>query len=178
MGDEAAGPIAHLLPVPDPGSGTGDDDDPLGDLRRDIRSARGRSVVVETTSAGWGDAGAAPRRDWVPSRLGPAPPAALADLRRDTFVAVLSAAGCPPALFDPGGTAQGQRESWRRFGAGTVLPLARMLAHELTAKLETDIRLRFDDLAAADTVGKSAVYRNLRGAGMDDDEARRLAGLA
>ena len=49
LADEAGGPVAQLLPVPQDG---GDDfeDDPLAMLRKDIRDARGKALLVETHS--------------------------------------------------------------------------------------------------------------------------------
>ena len=71
LADEAAGPLAQLLAIPADG---GDDsvEDPLKMLRADISGARGKALMLETTSAAW-DTGkaAAPQRDWKPERLGP-----------------------------------------------------------------------------------------------------------
>ena len=73
LADEAAGPLAQLLAVPQDG-GDGEDDDPLAPLKADIARARGKALIVETTAAGWGESqSAAPRRDWQASRLGPRP---------------------------------------------------------------------------------------------------------
>ena len=71
LADEAGGPIAQLLAIPDDGGDAGDDD-PLKLLKADLRTARGKALLLETTHAGWGDGrSAAPQRDWSPSRLGP-----------------------------------------------------------------------------------------------------------
>ena len=68
LGDESAGPLAKLLPIPTDG-GDGGDDDPLKMVKRDIAGARGRALLLETTSAGYGDGRpAAPQRDWIASR--------------------------------------------------------------------------------------------------------------
>ena len=86
---------------------------------------------------------AAPRRDWVANRLGPSPPDALVRVADAAFTRMLAACGTPPALFDDSdGTAQ--RESFRRYLHATVTPLATILAHELTARLEVEVRLSFD----------------------------------
>lgn len=66
LGDETAGPLAQLLPVPqDPAAPDGDlegDGDPLAQLRADVAAARGRGLLVETTAAGFGAmAGPSPR---------------------------------------------------------------------------------------------------------------------
>ena len=94
------------------------------------------------------------------------PPESMATIRRDTFEAVLAACGTPPSLFvDSDGTSQ--REALRRWHLGTVLPLARLVEHELTEKLETDVWLKFDnyplDLAGRRS-GVSKVGRRRRGA--------------
>ena len=65
LGDEMAGPLAQLLAVPHDG-GDGEAGDELAMLKRDIGSARGRALLVETTSAGWGDGASA---SCPPSRL-------------------------------------------------------------------------------------------------------------
>ena len=56
LGEETGGRVAHLLPVPQDG-GDGTDDDPLKGLKADIAAASGSTVLVETTSAGWGEGG-------------------------------------------------------------------------------------------------------------------------
>ena len=56
---------------------------------------------------------------------------------------MLAACGCSPALFDDSdGTSK--REALRQWHLGTVKPLARLLEAELSAKLETRVRLNFD----------------------------------
>ena len=78
LGYEARGPVGHLLPTPAGPDTDDEDEDPLGDLRRDIANLRGAAALVETTSSAWGEGSlAAPRRDWMPSRIGPNPPAPL-----------------------------------------------------------------------------------------------------
>lgn len=74
LADEAGGPLAQLLAVSRDG-GDGSDDDPLAELKADIRAARGKALLVETTAAGWGEGRtAAPPGDWRSSRFGPMPP--------------------------------------------------------------------------------------------------------
>ena len=78
LADEAQGPLAQLLAVPSDG-GDDSEDDPLKLLKADVRTARGKALLVETTAAGWGEGmSSAPRRDWQASRLGPSPPDTLA----------------------------------------------------------------------------------------------------
>ena len=175
LADESAGPLAQLLAVPQDG-GDASDADPLASLKADVRTARGKALLVETVAAGWGEGvTAAPRRDWQASRLGPDPPEALAEIRRDTFEAVLAATGTPPSLFvDSDGTSQ--REAVRRWHLGTVLPLARILEAELTAKLEADVRLRFDAYPM-DLAGRAQAFQKLVAGGVPVSEALATAGL-
>ena len=99
LADEAQGPLAQLIAVPSDGGDDGDDD-PLKILKADIRQARGKALLLETSAAAWGEGRtAAPARDWQASRLGPMPPESMATIRKDAFEAVLAAGGTPPSLF-------------------------------------------------------------------------------
>lgn len=173
LGDEAAGPIAQVVPIPqDPG----DDDDPLATLRADITKARGKAVLTETTSAGWGEGQAsAPHRDWIANRLGPAPPGAFVTAAEDAFARMVAACGCNVSLFtDADGTAQ--REAWRRWHLGTVEPMAKLLAHELTVRLETTVTLRLDKYPT-DLAGRASAFKALVTGGMDVTQAAAVSGL-
>lgn len=175
LADEAKGPLAQLLAVPADG-GDGGDEDPLAMLKADIAAARGKALLVETTAAGYGEGRtAAPARDWVASRLGPAPPEGIVQAADMAFSRVLAATGTPPSLYvDADGTAQ--REAVRRWHLGTVLPLARLVEHELTAKLETPVKLRFDTYAM-DMVSRSQVVAKLTAAGVALPVALTAVGL-
>ena len=164
LADEAAGPIAQLLAIPADG-GDGETDDPLAKLKGDIAKARGRAAFVETTASAWGEGrDAAPRRDWVASRLGPNPPAALVELRQAAFAATLAACGSSVALFDDAdGTSK--REALRQWHMTTVRPIARLIEAELTQKLGTMIRLAFDPYAL-DMVSRAQVIQKLTMAGV------------
>ena len=177
LADEAGGPVAQLLPVPQDG-GDGADGDPLAGLKTDIKDAAGKAVLVETMAAGWGEgAVAAPRADWKQARLGPMPPDAMVKLADSAFSRVLAAAGVPPSLFvdDADGTAQ--REGLRRYHMGVVVPMARLLEAELSEKLGAAVRLKFDrypmDLVArAQTLAKLAAVE-----GISPELALELSGM-
>lgn len=143
LADEAGGPVAQLLAVPQDG-GNGGDEDPLAALKGDLGKARGKALLIETVAAGWGEGrSAAPARDWQQSRLGPAPTEHGVELARDAFDRVLAACGASPALFDDSdGTSK--REAQRQFFLGCVQPLARILERELSDKFGVPVRLRFD----------------------------------
>ena len=148
LADESSGPIANLLAVPDSASGENSDGDPavdpLGALSGDIKNARGRALLMETTASGWGEGrSSAPKKDLVPSRLGPAPGAALVQLRADAQDAILSACGVGSSMFAPDAPGTAQREAMRRFHLTTLLSIARSLSAELSSKLEAAISLGF-----------------------------------
>ena len=175
LADEMSGPIAQLLAIPQDG---GDDeaDDPLAMLKTDIRTARGKSLLLETTAAGWAEGkSAAPQKDWRPERLGPHPPEAMEKIREGAFRAVLAATGTPPSMFiSDDGTAQ--REALRRWHQNLVLPMARILERELTEKLEVEIRLRFDAYPL-DLQGRAVSFNKLVQAGMTPEKALQVSGL-
>ena len=180
LANEAGGPTAQLLPIPGDGKRNNPENDnqidPQAELRADIAAAKGKPVMLETTATGWGDGpGAAPRKDWIASRLGPNPPAAFVELARDSFARTLAACGCSPALFDDSdGTSK--REALRQWHLGTILPLARMLETELSAKLAAPIRLRFDNYPL-DLVGRAQAFQKFVALGMEIDRALALTGL-
>ena len=176
LADEAAGPLAQLIAIPQDGGDDTDDADPLGQLKTTIAKARGKALLVETTQAGF-DQGrvAAPQKDWQANRLGPNPPEALAMIRKDSFAHVLAACGCSPALFDDSdGTSK--REALRQWHLSTVQPLARLLETELSKKLETSVRLRFD-LYNVDLAGRAQAFQKLVAGGVAVNEALVTAGL-
>ena len=75
---------------------------------------------------------------------------------------MLAACGCSPALFDDSdGTAK--RESLRQWHLGTVAPLAKLLEHELSEKLEERVRFRFDGYPR-DMVSRAQVFSKIAGA--------------
>ena len=177
LADEAGGPVAQLLSIPADGGDGDDDTDPLAKLKADLGSARGRAMLVETTSAGFGEGrSAAPQSDWKQSRLGPQPPAALVAVADAAFARMLAACGCPPSLFAADADGTSQREGLRRFHLGTVVPIARMLERELTARLEADVRLRFDTYPT-DLAGRAGSFQKLVASGMDMAKAAAITGL-
>ena len=94
-----------------------------------------------------------------------------------SFSRMLAACGCPPALYDPAGPATALKESLRIWHLSTVTPLARLLEHELSMRLDAKVRLHFDTYPR-DQVARSTVFAKLMGAeGMTVDKALAIAGL-
>ncbi|MYG26750.1 MAG: phage portal protein [Boseongicola sp. SB0677_bin_26] len=180
LGDEAGGPIAQFLPIPEDGGDDDGDGDPLAALKSDVGTARGRALFVETTSAGWGQGRAnAPGNanlDWKAQRLGPSPPAALVELADAAFARMLAACGCPPGLFESNADGTSQREALRRWHLGTVEPMAKLLAHELSLRLEADVSLRFDAYPK-DMAGRAQTFQKLVAGGLGVNEALSVSGL-
>ena len=176
LADEAQGPLAQLLAIPQDGGDDGDDD-PLKMLKADVAAARGRALLVETVNAGWGEGRAsAPQRDWTASRLGPTPPDSMAQIRTDTFEGVLAACGTPPSMFLGKADGTAQREALRRWHLGTVLPLATLLEAELSVKLGTYVSLKFDAYPL-DLAGRAQSFQKLVAGGLGVNEALAVSGL-
>ena len=176
-GAEGAGsPVGHLLPIPADG-GSGGDPDPLADLKADIRAARGRPLLVETTSAGFGEGRTlAPAQDWTARRFGANPPPTLPGLRDGEAMSMLDACGVPRALAESGdGTAA--REGWRRFVMGSVEPLLRIVGQKLSVKLATAVSFDLSGLWAHDLQGRASAFQRLVAGGVPVQEALATSGL-
>ena len=176
LGEEAGGPVGHVIPVPQDG-GDGTDDDPLAQFKIDLAAARGRTILAETTAAAWGDGkAAAPQADWKPQRFGADPPASLPSLRTEASMSVLSACGVPVSLVtDADGTSQ--REAWRRFVMGSVEPLLGIVGEEIESKLETRVAFDLSALWAHDLAGRASSFKAMVTAGMAIERAAALSGL-
>ena len=179
LGEEASAPVGNLLPIPDVEKDEGDDSNssPLATLKSDLRNARGRTLLVPTTAAGFGEGmAAAPRQDWKQQRLGADPPDALEKIRGAVSETVLACCGVPVELAELGqGTAA--REAWRRFLHATIDPLGKIVAEELSEKFEFPVTLSFENLMASDIVGRARAFQSMVGGGMDPAKAAGLSGL-
>ena len=178
LANEAGGPLAQLLPIPQDGGDGDEDTDPLAALKADIKAAKGSALLVETTAAGFGEgAVAAPRSDWKAMRLGPNPPEGFAKVAGDSFSRFLAAAGVPPGLFAEGADGTAMRESLRQWHMGVVRPLARLLETELTAKFGAAIEIKFDGYPM-DMVSRSQVFAKLAAVeGVSSEMALELSGM-
>ena len=169
LAHEIGGPVGNVLPLPDKGSVTA--------LQADIDKLSGRTVLVESTSSGYGDKDAAPKGDWQTRRIGADPPSAMIDLRREVQASILAACGCPGSLIERSdGTLA--REEMRRFLHSTISPVSRVVATECAVKLDTP-GLSFDhsQLFASDLSGRARAFQTMVGGGMDIAKAAALAGL-
>ncbi len=175
LAEEAGAPVGSVTPIPEVGAATAERD-PLAQLRDDMRSAAGRSLLVETTAAGFGTGpSSAPRGDWTPHRFGAVPPPELPILRDYSARPVLAACGVYPSMFEPNPAAL--REGWRLLH-GTIAPLARLAAEELAEKLDVPaLRLDLEGLFAGDIQGRARAFASLISGGMELERAARITGL-
>ena len=172
MGEEAKGRVGYLLPIPE-----GMADAPMERLRADLATLKGGIKLVESTSGGHGAGRAnAPMRDWEPQRLGADFPTANVELRKQAGADVLAALGVPAALMSGEGAAS--REAWRHTIVTALVPMAKLVAYELSMKLEQQIEISFPSLATVDIAARARAYSSLVGAGMDATKAEMLSGLA
>jgi len=171
MSEEGGAPVGYLLPIP-----TGGDDDSVDQLRKDLGGLKGRTALVETTAAGYGEGrAAAPHEDYRPRRIGPDIPQGNVEAFRAAQLATLAACGVPTELVERSdGT--GQREAWRRFLHGTVQPLGR-LAVQAASDAGLSIELDWDALMASDIAGRARAFGSLVQGGMAEAEAARVSGL-
>ena len=169
LADESSGPRGSFLPMPVDGQ-----DPTIAALKGDIRTAKGRMLTVE--SGDWDAAGGGKYAGWMQQRFGPSPPAGLVELLKCASVEVYSACGLNPALFTSEGES-GAREAYRQALHATIAPLGRIVAHELTAKLESPVSLDWQELRAGDIAGRARAFQSMTGAGMDPAKAAALSGL-
>ena len=177
LADEAGGPVAQLLPIPQDG-GDGEDTDPLAGLKATIKDAKGNALLVETTAAGWQEGkAAAPLGDWKAMRLGPNPPEAFGKVAEQSFNRFLAAAGVPPGLFAEGADGTAMRESLRQWHMGVVRPMARALESELSEKFGVAVALKFDRYPL-DMVSRGQTFAKLAGIeGISPELALELSGM-
>ena len=144
-----------------------------------MRAAKGGVQLVETTAAGWGDGKpAAPQADWAQRRYGADPPAVLGALRDATYAQVLHACAVPAGLCEAKADGTAQREAWRRFTMGAVVPVLRGVQTELARKLGVpDLRLDVSSLYGHDLQGRAASFQKLVAGGMSVADAVGHAGL-
>ncbi len=167
LADEVSGPRGSILPVPK-------NDPTLATFKDDVKNAAGKLLTVQ--AGDWNAASGDRAVAWEAKRFGASPPAALVEQARLAYAEVVGACGLTVDLF-MGGDAGGQRESYRRALHTVIAPLGRLVAAELSAKLEAEIGLSWEELRAGDIAGRARAFASLVQAGKSTDEAARLTGL-
>ena len=169
LADESSGPRGHLLGVPVDGN-----DPTVVQLKADIRKLAGRTALLETGDAGGAAGGGT--FDLKANRLGPEPTGPLVELMTTASREIYAACGCNAALFEsaPG---VAMREANRQLLFSTVAPLGKLVAAELTAKLNTPITFDWEELRASDIAGRARAFGSMVQGGMDLAKAAALSGL-
>ena len=140
---------------------------------------KGRTALVETTAAGYGEGrGAAPQSDWKPQRIGANPPDSLRLLRGDAEMCILGATGTPVELITARSDGTAVREAWRRYVHAFLAPVGQIVAAELADKLDTPgLALDFSSLFASDITGRARAFSSMVNGGMAIERAAALSGL-
>ena len=173
LADEAGGPVGSLIETPKDG-----EDPTVASIKTALPGLRGRAALVES-----GDfdvpGGGRGMKTWQVTRLGSDPPAGAVTLAHQAFVEALAACGVPPALFGERSDGTAQRESFRRYQHSTLAPLAKLIAAELTVKLDSPVEIDLTAIHAADVMSKARAWRSLTGpeATMDPMMAARIVGF-
>ena len=168
LADEASGPRGAFLPTPAPGA-----DSSVGNMKGDIRTAKGDLLMVQ--SGDWGEAGSA-EAQWNAKRFGPAPPDSLVQLLDTAGREVMAACGLSGALWYAE-SASSSREAYRQSLHSVVSPLGRLVADELSKKLEAPIAVDWGELRAGDIAGRARAFQSLVGSGMDMSAAAAASGI-
>ena len=171
--EESGAPVAHVIPSPVDGAA-----DSTATLREDIKAARGGVLLAETQMGGYGDKAGAPASDFAVKRIGANPPDVLRALASETGERIMEACAVPGALLVASADGTSQREALRRWVHCHVAPLGRIVAAELSDKLDLPgLTMGFEALYGSDVVGRASAFKRLVEAGMAIEKAVALAGL-
>ena len=102
-------------------------------------------------------------------------PATNIELRRDVGRDALAALGVNPQLVN--GDGSGIREAYRQLLRIAIAPLGKIVAAELTAKLDREITISFDPIFAADVAAAARAFKSYVESGLPTTEAKELAGI-
>ena len=184
LSEEASSPVGSFLPVAKYDTSgadldADDADDPLALLRRDVGTARGQILAVESQMAAADSPASAPRKDYQVARFGANPPEGLVELRTRVCVDIGAACGVPKGLLDGSTSGQAARESWRQFVSTSVDGLARRIEAQLYAQLGVEVAIDTATLGGRDVQARAAAFRRLAGkeGGLTIDDARAAAGI-
>ena len=180
IANESAAPHGHVLAVPEAPTVSDDSDEgPLDGFRRDLGSAKGRTLVAERPG-NWqsqppGGATGANRFETTTFGM---ERALLDPLRTATGRDVLAACGCPPTLFTANSDGTAQREAFRRFMHSSLNPVARLIEAECREKLDAPgLTLDLSELHASDVAGRARSFKALVGAGVHPEDASANTGV-
>ena len=185
LAGEAESASGYILPTPDTGdrgqaADADGDEDPLTALRRDLAAARGRTLLAPSMAAGFGGGpGVSPTtsQEYLARRFGANPPDSLIELRRDVERSILSTYGILPTLFYERAAGTALREAARQVHALSAVPVAELVAAQLSEALNEPVTLDLRRGRATDTATLARAVGSLVTAGVDVNEAREIVGL-
>ena len=183
LAGESASASGYVVPMPDVGDrGQGADadgeDDPLSTLRHDMAGAQGKTLLVPSMAAGFGGGpGVSPTtsQEYLARRFGANPPTTLVELRRDIERSILSCYGILPSLFYERAAGTALREAGRQTHANSAVPIAQLVAAQLSEALDESITLTLP--RATDVATLSRAIGSLVTAGVEVGEARAIVGI-
>ena len=176
QGEESAAPVGAIMPMARGPQDPDDDEDPLTQLRSDLRQIGGRTILTETQMS-TGDRATSPMADYAMKRLGGNIPATMTALRNDVGMDVARASGVPLALVEALATGTGSREGYRRFCNSACAAAANLIVDEIESKLGVTVKFDLSGAYGSDLVGRSSAVQKLVAAGVDVKDAREIAGL-
>ena len=183
LAGESASASGYVVPMPDVGDrGQGADADgeadPLSTLRHDMAGAQGKTLLVPSMAAGFGGGPAVSpttSQEYLARRFGANPPTTLVELRRDVERSILSCYGILPSLFYERAAGTALREAGRQTHANSAVPIAQLVAAQLSEALDESITLTLP--RATDVATLSRAIGSLVTAGLDVTEARSIVGI-
>lgn len=175
--EESSAPSALVVPMPLDPAANDSGEGRFAAIKDSLRSAKGRAVFVRSTADGYEGAGAKPSGEWQQKRIGATLQAEMLDARRQAAEAIYCAFGVPVALMSADAEGTASREAWRRFLHGALMPLGRIVAVELSAKLDARIEFDWQALAASDLAGRARAFGSMVKGGLDVADAAAISGL-
>ena len=183
LAGESESASGYILAVPDLGdkgesADASGEDDPLTALRRDLASAKGRTLLAPSMSAGFGGGPAvAPSAgmEYQARRFGADPPDALISLRRDVERSILSTYGILPSLFYERAAGTALREAARWTHSNSSLAIATLIASQLGEALGEEIAITLP--RPTDMTSLARAVGSLVDSGMSIEDAREVVGL-
>ena len=148
----------------------------IKEIQSALTTGKGAITLVETTGQGFG-AGitARPSEDWTQKRFGPVIPEHNIALRDSSAMAIMEAFGVSQSIYRGDGNAQ--LTARRAMYLDVIEPTSRIIAGELSLKLEQAIKITHEESDYFDAQRIARAALNLTQAGMSIQDAGTLLGL-
>ena len=168
LGDESRARAGYLLEYDQ-----GVSQATIDQVAADVKIAAGGTALAEKGGGGDMQRGHVP--GWSKLRIGADIPAGNVELRRDVGHDALASLGINPQLVTGDGSAI--RESYRQLLRIAIAPMGKLVAAELSAKLEREVTISFDPIFAADVAAAARAFKSYVESGLPTAEAKELAGI-